>query len=139
MITVPFPLCSGDFGHNNIIVDDEYRIVGLIDGEMAFAGPWERSGDFPLTLLLTPRAMDAPFNHDDYRSPKFPELIQRLTNRAKYIAAVKNAESQNNHVYEYSLTEALSDSKRQEIATGVRLYCDRKAGFYSKLMEGFLR
>ncbi|KAF7887375.1 hypothetical protein EAF00_009669 [Botryotinia globosa] len=32
----PFPLCHGDFGHNNIIVDDKYRIVGLlIDWEIA--------------------------------------------------------------------------------------------------------
>ncbi|KAF9772981.1 hypothetical protein IL306_009275, partial [Fusarium sp. DS 682] len=54
----PFPLCHGDFGHNNIIVDDAYQILGIIDWETAFAGPWEIFGDFPLTLSTVPPAMD---------------------------------------------------------------------------------
>ena len=56
----PFPLCHGDFGHNNIIVDDEYHVLGVIDLESSFAGPWEIFGDFPLTLSIVPPAMDAP-------------------------------------------------------------------------------
>ena len=36
-----FPLCHGDFGYNNIIVDDKYQVLGVIDWESAFAGPWE--------------------------------------------------------------------------------------------------
>ncbi|ESZ97841.1 hypothetical protein SBOR_1786 [Sclerotinia borealis F-4128] len=133
----PFPLCHGDFGHNNLIVDDQYRIIGLIDWEMAFAGPWEIFGDFPLTLSVIPPAMDAPFNYDENGEPKDPELIRRFTNQMEYIAAVKKAESQSNHVYdhEYSLSKALSDSKRQQIATAMRLYDNGKAGVYSKLMD----
>ena len=34
-----FPLCHGDFGHDNIIVDDEYCILGVIDWETSFADP----------------------------------------------------------------------------------------------------
>ena len=56
----PFPLCHGDFGHNNIIIDNKYRVLGVIDWETAFAGPWEVFGDFPLTLSTVPPAMDAP-------------------------------------------------------------------------------
>ena len=37
----PFPLCHVDFGYNNIIVDDKYQVLGVIDRESAFAGPWE--------------------------------------------------------------------------------------------------
>ncbi|KAK1657037.1 hypothetical protein BDP55DRAFT_41921 [Colletotrichum godetiae] len=58
----PFPLCHGDFGHNNIIVDDEYRVLGLIDWEASFAGPWEIFADFPLTLSMVPPAIDVPWN-----------------------------------------------------------------------------
>lgn len=35
----PFPLCHGDFGHNNVIVDDDYEVLGVIDWEHAYAGP----------------------------------------------------------------------------------------------------
>ncbi|KAF7631336.1 hypothetical protein AFLA_012194 [Aspergillus flavus NRRL3357] len=31
----PFPLCHGDFGHNNMIFDDNYRLLGVIDWEGA--------------------------------------------------------------------------------------------------------
>ncbi|TGO46274.1 hypothetical protein BOTNAR_0599g00030 [Botryotinia narcissicola] len=71
----PFPLCRGDFGHNSIIVDDKYRIAGLIDWEMSFAGPWEIFGDFPLTLSVTPPAMNAPFNYDRNGLHIVPVLI----------------------------------------------------------------
>lgn len=27
----PFPLCHDDFGHNNMIFDDEWRLLGVID------------------------------------------------------------------------------------------------------------
>ncbi|PIG82838.1 hypothetical protein AARAC_003169 [Aspergillus arachidicola] len=56
----PFPLCHGDFGHNNMIFDDNYRLLGVIDWEGAFAAPCEISGEFPLTLSVVPPAMDVP-------------------------------------------------------------------------------
>jgi thiamine kinase-like enzyme len=58
--TGPFPRCHGDFGHNNIVIDDQYNILSVIDWEMAYAAPWEVFADFPLTLTMIPRAMDAP-------------------------------------------------------------------------------
>lgn len=27
----PFPVCHVDFGHNNIVVGDNYKILGVID------------------------------------------------------------------------------------------------------------
>lgn len=56
----PFPLCHGDFGHNNIIVDDTDHIIGVIEWETTFAEPWGIFADFPLTLSTVPLAMDAP-------------------------------------------------------------------------------
>lgn len=56
----PFPLCHGDFGHNNMIFDDEWRLLGVIDWESAFAAPWEMAAEFSLTPMTIPRAMVAP-------------------------------------------------------------------------------
>ena len=35
----PFPLCYDDFGHNNVIVNNKYHVLGVIDWESAFARP----------------------------------------------------------------------------------------------------
>lgn len=40
----PFPLFHVDFGHNNIVVDDDYNVLGVIDWEHACSVPWERIG-----------------------------------------------------------------------------------------------
>lgn len=72
----PFPLCHGDFGHNNIIVDNQYKILGIIDWENAFAGPWEVFADFPLHLSTTPAVMDAPWNYNEDGSPKDAVLVK---------------------------------------------------------------
>ncbi|KAE8151280.1 hypothetical protein BDV25DRAFT_128885 [Aspergillus avenaceus] len=108
--TGPFPLCHDDFGHNNIVFDDNYRLLGVIDWETAFAAPCEISGEFPLSISLIPPAMDAPWNYDE------TEEEQGLTEG-------------------YTLSSALQDNKRQYLASAMRLYQNGKAGWYSKVME----
>lgn len=133
----PFPLCHGDFGHNNIIVDDNYRVLAVIDWETAFAGPWEIFGDFPLTLSVVPPAMDAPWNYNQDGSPKSSDLVQKFTDQKYYIAAVREVENRSeggNHF----LSAALEDSRRQHLVTGMRLYESGKVGWYSKLIDKFV-
>ncbi|KAL7928818.1 hypothetical protein V8C35DRAFT_325628 [Trichoderma chlorosporum] len=74
----PLPLCHGDFGHNNIVVDDAYRILGIIDCGTAFAGPWEIFGEFPLTLSTAPPAMDVSWNYNEDGSPKDADLAHEF-------------------------------------------------------------
>ncbi|KAI3336838.1 hypothetical protein HD806DRAFT_19503 [Xylariaceae sp. AK1471] len=131
----PFPLCHGDFGHNNMIVDDEYHVLGVIDWESAFAGPWEVFADFPLTLSTIPPAMDAPWNHDEMGCPKDPEIAQKYADQRDYIAAVKEQESEGGG--DHYLSDALGDSRRQQLVTAMRLYQGGKPGFYSKLADTF--
>ena len=133
----PFPLCHGDFGHNNVIVDDKYHVLGVIDWESAFAGPWEIFGDFPLSFSIVPRAMDAPTNYDEEGSPKDDDLIQKFTDQRDYIAAVRQEENKSDKG-SYCLSEALTDWRRQHLATAMRLYQNGKAGFYSKVVDEFL-
>lgn len=117
----PFPLCHGDFGHNNTIVDDQYRILGVIDWETAFAAPWEIFGDFPLTFSMVPRAMDAPWNYDEAGNPKTDELMEKLQDQQAYIAAVAREEEEAG-VGTHALSDALRDVKRQHLSTAMRLY-----------------
>ncbi|KAJ5946384.1 hypothetical protein N7454_003223 [Penicillium verhagenii] len=46
-INGPFPLCHIDFHYNNILVDDEYNITGLIDWSNAQTMPLERFAIIP--------------------------------------------------------------------------------------------
>ncbi|KAG5293345.1 putative aminoglycoside phosphotransferase domain-containing protein [Histoplasma capsulatum G186AR] len=133
----PFPLCHGDFGHNNIIFDDKYRLLGVIDWEGAFAGPWEISGEFPLTLSIIPPVMDVPWNYDENGLPKDAKDRQRLVDREEYIAMVAGGERRRGLVEGYSLSLALRDTKRQYLASAMRLYQRGKPGWYSKVMECF--
>lgn len=130
----PFPLCHGDFGHNNVIVDDSYHILGVIDWETAFAGPWELFGDFPLNLSIVPRIIDVPWNYDEEGNPKDPNLAQQFTDQAFYVSAVKEEETRSGWE-NYRLSEALMDSRRQQLVTAMRLYQRGKVGWYSKLTD----
>jgi len=131
----PFPLCHGDFGHNNIIVDDEYRVLGLIDWEASFAGPWEMFADFPLTLSMVPPAIDVPWNYNEQGDPVTDELQQQLADQKSYVAAVKDVE--NSRGTGNLLSDALKDLRRQQLVTAMRLYQRGKAGWYSKLIDQF--
>lgn len=133
----PFPICHGDFGHNNIIVDDSYHILGVIDWETAFAGPWEIFGDFPLTLSIVPRPMDVPWNYDKEGVPRSADLAQQFTDQEDYIAFVKIEEDRDGEGV-FRLSEVLKDSKRQQLATAMRLYQNGKIGWYSKVIDQFV-
>lgn len=134
----PFPLCHGDFGHNNMVFDDNYRLLGVIDWEFAFAGPWEISCAFPLTLSTIPPAMDAPWNYDEMGHPKDPEDQRRLLDREEYIAIVREKEREQGLVEGYNLSSALQDSKRQHLTSALRLYQRGKPGFFSKVFDGLV-
>jgi hypothetical protein len=131
----PFPLIHGDYGHNNVVVDDDYQIIGVIDREKAFAAPWEVAGDFPLNLSTVPPAMDAPWNYDEVGKPRDPILAKKFASQKDYIANIRDAE------YARSITELpcllnlLQDSCKQRLMTAItRLYPSGKVGFYSNLV-----
>lgn len=136
--TGPFPLCHGDFGHNNIVFDDKYRLLGVIDWETAFAGPCELSGEFPLSLSVIPPAMDVPWKYDETGCPKEAGERQKFADREAYIAIVKQREEEQDLTEGYTLSTALQDFKRQYLASAMRFYRIGKPGWYSKVMEGFL-
>lgn len=118
-----------------MIFDDEYNLLGVIDWEAAFAGPWEISGEFPLTLSTVPPDMDAPWNYDEKGYPKDPGDIQKFEDREVYIAVVTEKEREMGLTDGYRLSTALQDSSRQYLATAIRLYQRGMPGWYAKVME----
>ena len=129
-------MCHGDFGHNNMIFDDNYQLLGVIDWETAFAAPWEISGEFPLTLSVVPPDMDAPWNYDEKGLPKDMEGKEKFADREEYIAMVTEKEREIGWTEGYRLSMALQDPSRQYLATAMTLYQRGKPGWYSKVMEG---
>lgn len=133
----PFPLCHGDFGHNNMVFDDEYELLGVIDWESAYVGPWELFGEFPLSLSTIPPDMDAPWNYYENGLPKDAETVKRYADRRDYVTAVIEKEEEMNLHEGYRLSAALQDPCRQDLATAMRLYRRGKPGWYSKVIEKF--
>lgn len=87
----PFRLIHPDFGHNNIIVDDDFNILSVIDWEKSFVGPPEMAARFPLRLQMYPEAIiplarnvEGRIIDEDWR--------KMAENRESYIAAVASLE-----------------------------------------------
>jgi len=134
----PFPLCHGDFGHNNIVVNDQYQVLGVIDWETAFAAPWEVFAEFPLTLSMTPAKMDAPWNYDEQGNPKDEELLQQALDQRHYVEAVRKAEAAAGLRGNQLISRSLQDSRRQNLIAAMRLFNSGKPGWYGKLVDVFL-
>ncbi|KAI0502731.1 hypothetical protein F5B22DRAFT_59121 [Xylaria bambusicola] len=132
----PFPLCHGSFSHHNLIIDDAWQILGVIGWDTAFAGPWEIFGDFPLSFSPMPRAMDFPHNYTEDGVHKNRYITQRLMDQENYVVAVEREENQNGGT-PHRLADTLRDSKRQQLATAMRLYEKGTRGFYENLIHEF--
>ena len=129
----PFPLFHNDFGHNNIVVDDAYNILGVIDWEHASSVPWE-CVYFPITLSLLPAPMDAPWNYDENGIATDPETRSMIDERNEYIHTVREAER--NEGLSSLLSATLAEQASQDLAYAMKLYTeDGKFGFYTKIMD----
>lgn len=133
----PFLLFHGDFGHHNIVVDDNYQIKGLIDFEFSFACPWEMISVFPLHLITMPSAIDAPWTYDLNGNAVPADLIQMFEDQRAYMKAVESEESNQNKLSSYSLSEAMHDAPRQQLATALWFFGESKPGFYADLIEKY--
>ena len=60
--TGPFSLTNRDFGFHNILVDDKFSIIGVIDFDGIMAAPNEVVGQFPALCALGSPALGVPGN-----------------------------------------------------------------------------
>lgn len=132
----PFPLYHPDFLHSNVIVDEKYNILSVIDWENAGTVPWEMV-EFPLFLYTVPPPMDLPSNYDSEGKPVDSKSRQRWEERDEYLQSVKEAE-RDNSLYDDSLSAMLASRTSQNLATALKLYVDPgKIGFYRRVLDEF--
>lgn len=131
-----FPLYHPDFLHSNVIVDEKYNILSVIDWEEAGTVPWEMV-EFPLFLYTTPPPMDSPLKYDSNGDPLDDEIRRRWEERDEYLQSVKEAE-RNGLLYDDSLSAMLASRKSQTLATALKLYVDPgKLGYYCEVLDEF--
>jgi len=119
-----------------MLFNDDWCVIGAIDWEKTFAGPWELLADFPLTLSAVPPPMDAPWNYDEKGYPVKQAIVEKFADQREYINIIRRVEESQN--LESRLSKALSDSRRQYVVSGMWLYVRGTAGWYSNLIDNFV-
>ena len=131
----PFPIYHPDLYHSNIVVDEKFNLLGVIDWQGACTVPWELV-EFPLFLNTVPRALDAAFNYDQQGQPRDPDTKLRWKARADYAQIVQEIETSSKR--DTTLSQILSDVDVQGLAHAIKVYHDPgKLGFYDKILEPF--
>jgi hypothetical protein len=103
------PLMHPDLYQGNIIADDNYKIIGVIDWEGAHSMPWELL-EYLLFLSIVPPLMDALWNYDLCGRPNDPATKQAWNDRELYVCMVEDVERQ------ASMDNRLSSVLRDTIA-----------------------
>ena len=131
----PFPIYHPDLYHSNIVVDEKFNLLGVIDWQGACTVPWELV-EFPLFLNTVPRALDAAFNYYQQGQPRDPDTKLRWKARADYAQIVQEIETSSKR--DTTLSQILSDVDVQGLAHAIKVYHDPgKLGFYDKILEPF--
>lgn len=128
----PFPLFHVDFGHNNIVVDDNYNVLGIIDWEHACSVPWDPIY-FPWSLSTVPAPM-APDNYDENGTPEDPSISTVIGEQKTYIDTVQSIERKKGLAPFLSAT--LANQASQDLAYAMKLYTeDGICGRYTDVLR----
>ncbi len=131
----PFPIYHPDLYQSNVIVDDKFQVLALIDWQGSWSVPWELV-EFPLFLSTVPRAMDAAFNYDQNGQPKQADVRRRWKERAEYVQMVQAAEVAMKK--DAMLSRILGNADIQGLADAIKVYTNPgKLGFYDKILHPF--
>lgn len=125
----PFPLCHADFLHSNIVVDDSFQVLGIIDWEGACTLPLQLV-TFPGFLNAMPILFDSPDNYDEAGQPVDSHQRQRWEDRTDYVQMVKSAEHKDD-----VLSRCLGDEKSLALAYSMKAYESGKLGFYDEVIS----
>ena len=129
----PFPLCHPDFGHQNIIVDDDYQIISVIDWEEASTVPWETL-QYPLYFGHIPIVLQPPWLFTKSGSIKYDHIKEQPAKREFYLSLLRAVEAEMNLTT--SLSDVLGDEAGQDLATLIDCYTlDRVCGWYTRVLD----
>ena len=127
----PFPLIHSDFALWNVVVDDNYKVLGVIEWEYAQSGPWEMV-HFPTCFMPAPVPMGPSEWSDDAGTPDWLKVSFR--EMEGYVDVVRQAERAKN--LSPTLSAVLSDPAGRDLAYAMRLYTvDGKHGYYARILE----
>ncbi|KAI1267856.1 kinase-like domain-containing protein [Xylariaceae sp. FL1019] len=132
----PFPLCHVDLFHSNIIVDDNFKTLGIIDWAGTCTVPWQVVSCPPF-LRCMPVSFDLPDKYDCDGKPIDAEDKQRWKERQDYAEMVRLAERATSN--DNMLSTCLSDEISQTLAYVVTAYENGKMGFYNRVMDDLER
>ena len=102
----PFPLFHVDFGHNNIVVDDDYNVLGVID--------WEHACSVPVPMT--------PDNYNENGTPKDLSISIVIGEQKTYIDTVQSIEQ--NKGLAPILSATLANQASQDLASAMKLYAE---------------
>ena len=115
-------------------MDDDYKVLGVIDWEFAHSGPWEMV-HFPACFMPTPAPMDLSTNHDENGMPVNEEINKEFQEMREYREVVRKVEQAKGLLP--TLSAVLGDRAGQDLAHALHLYVDDgKHGAYCKVLDG---
>ncbi|KAI1110159.1 kinase-like domain-containing protein [Nemania sp. NC0429] len=115
----PFPVCHTDLMHSNIVVDNDYKVLGIIDWEGACTLPWELV-EYPLFLDALPPVFDAPDQYDARGEPLDADTRQCWRERGEYLEMVRLAEE--GEGFDHCLSDSLADWKVRGLGYAIRVF-----------------
>ena len=128
----PFPLIHVDFGFWNVVVDDDYKILGLIDWESAYVQPWERV-TFPLCVGPGPAPMGPSEWYDADGAPLTEHLKKGVEEEKDYVDAVRRYEEARG--LPPTLSNVLGDRAGQDLADALHSYDEGNHRWYSRILD----
>ena len=128
----PFPLYHPDFSLANIIVNDNYKILGVIDWEDASTVPWDLVHS---PFSLSPKELRGPRVHEENGEYKWKEVRrQQCVKRNQYLDLVREAELFLD--LPSALSDILADEAAQDLAMALREWNVHKCGgFYTRVLD----
>ncbi|CEJ92429.1 hypothetical protein VHEMI08083 [[Torrubiella] hemipterigena] len=84
-----FPLSHMDMGTQNILVDDDFNFVAVIDWEFAQTAPWQVN-HFPMPMTITSMNIDGILKDPEHLA--FDNVRQQQASRVLYMTAFDAAE-----------------------------------------------
>ena len=127
--TGPFALFHVDFGDHNILVDDDYNVVGVIDWAGAYVLPLEFAAIYPDLLYTLPEVFwrGSPLEMVAEEMSKSQRVLQR-----RYLEYVCQVEQKRGYKQKLSV---LLGSYSSTVALCVRLYCDGNRNCLEALLD----
>lgn len=122
----PFPLIHTDLYSSNIIIDEDYNVLSVIDWESAFVGPWELV-EFNKELSVVPSVMDGPHYHET------ESRVAMCLAHAEFLKLVRAVEGRRR--LDEKLSAMLADEEVQAFSHAFWLYGEGRIGFYDRVLR----